>query len=306
MKIVVWNIRGLGSSSKKRMVRSLIGKEGISIIGMVESKHKEITVQDINSCWGNYDVNWLQVSAEEGGSGGLILSWIKDVFNLEEYHISQQWISATGILQQSNFRCNICLVYAPNNQNERLVVWNQLRELKVNITIPWILTGDFNEVICPQERRGASNTTLGMRELAQCIQDLNMIDLDINLKYTWMRVNAASRIDRLLVDTEVVESFPGLRAYCKDRSLSDHHPIVLAFSNMDWGPVPFRSMDCWLKESSFLTVFKQEWLQLSGLTLDQKLKKLKAPLKKWNKEVFGHIDMKIQAYQKEIGKLDLC
>ena len=46
-------------------------------------------------------------------------------------------------------------------------------------------------------------------------------------------------------------------------------------------------------------------MQLTGLPLDQKLKKLKAPIRKWNREVFGHIDLKIQAFQKELTKLDL-
>jgi len=132
-----------------------------------------------------------------------------------------------------------------------------------------------------------------------------MVDLDINLKYTWMRINDASRIDKLLVDTEVIETLPGLRAYCKDRLFSDHHPIILALGNVEWRPLPFRSLDCWLKEPSFIQVFKYEWLQLAGLPLDQKLKKIKTPLKKWNRKVFGHIDLKIQTFQKELGKLDM-
>ena len=305
MRAAVWNIRGIGSSHKKRMIKSLIKEESIGIIGLVESKHREITVQDMNSCWGNFDVGWLQVPAEEGAAGGLILTWLKDAFILEDHTSSQHWILASGVMQLNMQRCNICIVYAPSDQRGRLEVWNQLRELKSARSQPWILMGDFNEVINHQERRGASITTQGMKELAQCIQDLSLIDLDINLKYTWMRSNAASRIDRALVDVELIQSFPGLRAYCKGRSFSDHHPIILAFSNVQWGPTPFRSLDCWLKDPGFIKVFQHEWIQLAGLSLDQKLKKIKAPLKKWNREVFGHIDNKIQAFQKELGRLDM-
>jgi len=39
--------------------------------------------------------------------------------------------------------------------------------------------------------------------------------------------------------------------------------------------------------------------------LNQKLKKLKAPLRKWNREVFGNIDTKIQALQKELASIDI-
>ena len=56
--------------------------------------------------------------------------------------------------------------------------------------------------------------------------------------------------------------------------------------------------------AKFCEIFEKEWVQLAGIPLDQKLKKLKAPLRKWNKEVFGHIDMKIQAFKKELVKID--
>ena len=153
----------------------------------------------------------------------MILSWNKDAFALVEHKMAQHWISATGIVQQKNFQCNICMVYAPNDQRGRLNVWNQLREMKRSCNVPLLLMGDFNEVLCPQERRGASMTTLGMREMALFIQDLQLIDMEINLKFTWLRRNAASRIDRILVEAEFLEAFPGLQAHCKDKILSLIH-----------------------------------------------------------------------------------
>ena len=50
MKIAVWNIRGIGSSSKKNMIRSLIREKAIDIIALVESKQNELSVHDINNC----------------------------------------------------------------------------------------------------------------------------------------------------------------------------------------------------------------------------------------------------------------
>ena len=123
----------------------------------------------MNSCWGNFDVDWIQVPAEVGAAGGLILTWLKDAFTLEDHTTNQHWILASGVLQLSMQRCNVCIVHAPNDQSGRLEVWNQLRELKASRNQPWILMGDFNEVISHQERRGASTTTQGMRELAQCL-----------------------------------------------------------------------------------------------------------------------------------------
>ena len=64
------------------MIKTLIKEESIDIIGLVESKHRSITVNGMNSIWGNLDIEWLQIPAEEGGSGGIIRTWSKELFSL--------------------------------------------------------------------------------------------------------------------------------------------------------------------------------------------------------------------------------
>jgi len=137
------------------------------------------------------------------------------------------------------------------------------------------------------------------------VQDLQLIALAINLDYTWIRRNAARRIDRILVEAQFLDAFPMLSACCKDRVLSYHHPVVMSTSQLTWGPIPFRILDYWPNEPKFIKVFKNKWLQLTGLPFHKKLVKMRAPLKKWNWEIFGHIDQRIQSFQREMAKLDL-
>ena len=40
------------------------------------------------------------------------------------------------------------------------------------------------------------------------------------------------------------------------------------------------------------------------MPFEQKLKAMKKPLRKWNKEVFGSIDAKVKSLQEELSKLD--
>jgi len=92
--------------------------------------------------------------------------------------------------------------------------------------------GDFNEALNSTERRSASTITTVMRELGQCIHDLQLIDVDINLKYPRMRRNIARRIDRMLVETQFMETFPNIHAFYKIRLLSYHYPILLSSSQL--------------------------------------------------------------------------
>ena len=188
--------------------------------------------------------------------------------------------------------------------HERLVLWNTLRAFTQHLTVPLLIMGDFNEVVKMEERKNATHVTASMKELRALIQDLQLLDLDINQQFTWMRENAASRIDRIMVSHEFVEKFQNLKVFCKDRMLSDHFPLVLTSSMSQWGPSPFRTLDGWLEEPKFLDVFRKEWVQLAQLTFAQKLKAMKKSLKKWNREVFGFIDTKISFFQDELSKLD--
>ena len=59
-----------------------------------------------------------------------------------------------------------------------------------------------------------------------------------------------------------------------------------------------------MDEPSFLKTFKSEWAQLSGFSLQKKLKLIKGPPREWNRNVFGHIDKKISSFQDALSKLE--
>ena len=99
-------------------------------------------------------------------------------------------------------------------------------------------------MLIPNERRGANELSQGMSELQNLVLDLQMNDVDIGQKFTWLRKNAASRIDRILVDKEWMLKLPLTKAYCKERVFSDHFSLVLSTSRGKWGPSPFRTLDC--------------------------------------------------------------
>ena len=120
--------------------------------------------------------------------------------------VAQRWVCVFGKFLKKNFACAVCVVYAPNSQRDRLELWNTLREFRQQLTSPLLLMGDFNEVVLIEERRNASQLTTGMTEFRDLIQDMQMFDLPINQQFTWMRDNAASRLDRMMVTREFIEN----------------------------------------------------------------------------------------------------
>jgi len=77
----------------------------------------------------------------------------------------------------------------------------------------------------------------------------------------------------------------------------------------DWGPKPFRSIDVWLLDGDFKNLVKEKWNSYNVQGDDtrrfkEKLKLLKADLKIWNKEVFGHLETTKSRILKDIEDLD--
>jgi len=303
MNIATWNVRGFGNDQKKSMVKRLIRSEQLHLIGLTETKVQEISTWDLKRCWGNCNADWEQVTARQN-SGGILIMWNQQHFIKLNSFAMQRWLCVVGEIIESKTKCAFCVVYAPNSQHERLVVWDQLRRIKAQFQLPWIIMGDFNEVLHIHERRGATELTQGIRDFQSMVFDLQLIDMDIGQSFTWIRRNAASRIDHILVDQAWMAYFPLSKAYCKGRSYSDHFPLLLSTAQGKWGPSPFRTLDCWLEEPSFMSTFKREWVHLSGLPLEKKLKMIKKPLKEWNRNTFGHIEQNINKFQREMDKIE--
>ena len=303
MKLVSWNVRGFGVAKKKCMVRNIIKTEVLDIIGLTETKQQEIDRWEMKQCWGKQEIDWVYVAARLS-AGGLLLSWKMSAFSMSNSFAMPRWICVIGEIIEIQTQSAICLVYAPNDHQERLIVWDQLRNIKARFGIPWIIMGYFNEVLAPEERRGATTLTEGMRELQNLLMDLQLVDLDIGQQYTWLRKNAASRIDRVMIDQDLLLRMPFTKAYCRGRAFSDHYPIVVSSIEVKRNPLPFRALDVWLDEPSFMELFEAEWVQLSGLPLEKKLRLIKKPIKKWNREVYGHIDRNIQKFEQALDKAE--
>ncbi|XP_068478909.1 uncharacterized protein [Phaseolus vulgaris] len=80
------------------------------------------------------------------------------------------------------------------------------------------------------------------------------------------------------------------------------------FQENGWiGPKPFRTLDVWQRETSFKVRSKWNNYEIFGfgmIVLKEKLKRLKAYIKIWNKEVFGNVNQEVEKLSKRVQELD--
>jgi len=144
------------------------------------------------------------------------------------------------------------------------------------------------------------------------IESSELVDIPlVGRKFTWFKPNGLvkSRINRVLVSKEWLELWPNSQQFVLNRSISDHCAVILKEVLVDWGPKPFGFLDVWMKDSSFKEFVSSSWsaYKVTGggiFVFKEKLKKLKADLKVWNREVFGDVNQASKEIQKRLDELD--
>lgn len=96
----------------------------------------------------------------------------------------------------------------------------------------------------------------------------------------------------------IIESWNLVAHEIGSRDMSDHCPIWIKGSQLNWGAITFKSNNCWFENKQFLLFTETQWKSFhvtgkKAFVMKEKLKMLRVSLKKWNKEVFGFLDLKI-------------
>lgn len=151
MKLMSWNIRGLGTSVKRKKIRSIVQDRKVDVLFLQETKKAGVSTKLVNSLWPCDDMEYMVVDAE-GLSGGILCVWKPSVFALSHCCSSRNFIILAGKLLP-DFNCVFINVYAPNDVALRGIVWNSLRNLKSQFSHPWCLGRDFNEIRSLGERK---------------------------------------------------------------------------------------------------------------------------------------------------------
>ena len=163
--------------------------------------------------------------------------------------------------------------------------------------------GDFNVVRFPFERLGSNSFTTAMREFSNFISEQGLIDLPLQGgSFTWSNsreVASKARLDKFLFSANWEDKFPTFSQRRMSRLCSDHFPIVLEGGSFQRGSMLFRFEKMWLKNEGFVDKVRSWWdsYQVHGapsFILANKLKLLKNYFKRWNVEVFGHVEVRIK------------
>ena len=74
MKIISWNVRGLGSSNKRRVIKDFLRLENPDVVMIQETKKEKCDRRLVGSVWTVRNKDWVILLAC-GASGGILFIW---------------------------------------------------------------------------------------------------------------------------------------------------------------------------------------------------------------------------------------
>ncbi|KAL8479431.1 hypothetical protein ACS0TY_026354 [Phlomoides rotata] len=128
MKILSYNIRGLGGKAKKKEISILVNKWKVDACCIQETKLEKVEEKLCKRLWGRRNLG-CAFKSEEGRAGGLITIWNDDKFQKLSSWDSEGILVVNGIWKEDGKRCTFVNIHAPNNARQRWELWDTLTAL---------------------------------------------------------------------------------------------------------------------------------------------------------------------------------
>ncbi|KAA3480509.1 Exo_endo_phos domain-containing protein [Gossypium australe] len=149
-------------------------------------------------------INGIEVGAE-GTRGGLCLAWKDDIDvtlrSFSNWHLDVL-VKEEGIQEEWQFTG----LYGSSYLRDHNLVWNLLRRLSQEGNFPWMVAGDFNEIMYSfEKKKGIPRDHKRMEIFREALEECNLMDIGYSgVWYTWERgnlpeTNIRERLDRGLL-----------------------------------------------------------------------------------------------------------
>lgn len=296
MKILYWNVRGLGNLDTRLVIKKLCLTHKPDILFLSEPM---IPLEQVRTGFWKYLK--LKVIAVNNRGNLLPNIWClcADHVSLNVISISGQHLSCS--INVDNQVIYISAIYASTSYSTRRQLWNELTSLHHTYQGPWCFIGDYNTILGAHEQRG---THLPLR--ISCDEFRNWTDsgnlthlMTRGAQFTWSNgrrgaAYTAKRLDRAISNNDWLDFWSVVSCCTLTKSKSDHFPLLINLQKETWRhSLSFKFLRMWAENPDCRKVISEVWsMNVVGcpmLVLTSKLKVLKQKLRDWNQDVFGNV-----------------
>jgi hypothetical protein len=301
MNMISWNCRGLGNLRAVLALHNLVKSQGPKILFLMETK---LDVREMEFIRIKLRFKFCFTVPSLGRSGGLALLWTDDVqltiLNYSINHIDAQ------VCLQGALPWRFTGFYGNSITHRRRESWALLDKLDSMMTLPWLLMGDFSEILSSDERSGESvSSQRPMFEFGEVL----LVDLGYRgYPFTWDNGRDAEafiqkRLDRAVASVSWMTMFPLCTLDHIQSSYSDHVPILL-HTELGSNQVckrrrPRKFEEKWSIHPECEKIIQRVWDQVNPVgspmyVVCEKIKQCREELFRWYKGISSEFQEKIR------------
>jgi hypothetical protein len=205
----------------------------------------------------------------------------------------------------------LTVIYGEPRWEDKYKTWDKMRELKSNSDLPWVILGDFSEILFSTEKEGGNPRPPSyMQAFRDALLDCELEDLGyMGEQFTWKRGRIRERLDRVVATSTWCTMHPGAAVQHLGYIKSDHRPICLDTEyqpplQTSGGPKQFEAK--WLREAGFCDTVLHAW-DTAGASMDggvhAKLAHMHGSLHAWDKAVLKKPKRRLRRAQQKLEKV---
>ncbi|GMI95766.1 hypothetical protein HRI_003245900 [Hibiscus trionum] len=309
MKLLSWNVRGLGQSRTVNRLKHMLQDVNPAVIFLIETKLQCKRMEGVRKLCG-YS-NGIDV-ASNGRSGGLSLAW-KTNSQVKVRSYSNRYIDVIFEEDIDGFSWRCTGFYGAPEVENREASWDLLHSLDDMLDTPWLVIGDFNELLLASEKRdGRIQSDSQMNSFRTALMDCNLDDIGYRGQwYTWewgrlSSNNIRERLDRGVANPAWWELFNDYQLDHLVHTFSDHCPILLTTGLNDRlrsRKQHFRFEAAWLLEESCEGEVLKLWNSCSG-SIPDRLTLVSSGLELWFNKIKKEKKISVKALQQRLKELN--
>lgn len=281
-KIISWNCQGVANETTIAAINSLIDKNNLSMIVILEPKISGI---DADRAIRKIGMKYSHRVEAVGFSGGIWILWndsitVKIVLNDWQFIVYK-------VLFPNNLTVFFTSVYGSPQPCIRRQLWGKLEEISEEMQEPWLVFGDFNAFLEEADKVGGRKSP-GCKWFREWVQRTEMRDLGFTgSRFTWARRQCHERLDWALVNEEWVEAFRSTTVEHLPRVASDHSPILIKIEENRPKAKNFRYLGAWEAHIDWHRWLKENWRLDVSLPAAQNM--LEERIDDWKYNYFGDL-----------------
>lgn len=180
MKVFSWNVREICSTSRQRVIRDWVNTNRPVIGAILETRSSQ---ENSDAILLSTFPGWRsETNYSESDMGRIWVVWNSSL-SVIIYKKTAQMILCGVLDPATNVSFSAAFVYGFNTVSQRIELWRDITELSTSTPLrnsPWVLLGDFNQILQIEEHHSIipyDAPLRGMADLRSCMEDNNLTDL---------------------------------------------------------------------------------------------------------------------------------